>query len=147
MWTPDGHHVWFTYDDGGISNVWAVAADGLSRPVAMTSYAEGQSASGAFWSKDSQTSCYQIDGELLAVSVKGCAPRTAWPSADRARVAFLVGGGNMIVHTSATNSDQRVANTDGNIGGVSSSPKGSEYRPVTNWTKQLLVPGNVHRIL
>lgn len=104
QWTPDGSHVWFTYDDGGINNVWAVAADGSSPPVAMTSYPEGQTAGGGFWSKDSQTFFYQKDGGLLAVSVKGGAPRSAWPSAargrnfslspDGARVAFLVGGGS-----------------------------------------------------
>jgi Tol biopolymer transport system component len=32
QWTPDGSHVWFTYDDGGINNVWVARADGrLSR--------------------------------------------------------------------------------------------------------------------
>ena len=23
QWTPDGSHVWFVYDDGGVNNVWA----------------------------------------------------------------------------------------------------------------------------
>ena len=26
QWTPDGSHVWFTYDDGGVNNVWVAAA-------------------------------------------------------------------------------------------------------------------------
>src|SRR6476620_1641949 len=75
QWTPDGSHVWFTYDDGGINNVWAVAANGGNPPVALTSYPEGQTGNGAFWSKDGQTFFFQRDGGLLAVSVKGGAPR------------------------------------------------------------------------
>src|SRR4029079_13123168 len=50
QWTPDGSHVWFPYDDGGINNVWAVAADGSGPPVALTSYPEGQTGNGGFWS-------------------------------------------------------------------------------------------------
>src|ERR1017187_2640039 len=55
QWTPDGSHVWFTYDDGGVNNVWAVAADGRSQPVALTSYSDGQAGGGGFWSRDGQT--------------------------------------------------------------------------------------------
>src|SRR3954471_2668131 len=80
QWTPDGNHVWFTYDDGGINNVCAVAADGSSPPVALTSYPEGQNGNAGFWDKSGQTFFYQKDGGLLAVSVKGGSPRTAWPS-------------------------------------------------------------------
>jgi dipeptidyl aminopeptidase/acylaminoacyl peptidase len=162
QWTPDGSHVWFTYDDGGVNNVWAVAADGNGPPVALTSYAEGQSTNGSFWSKDGQTFFFQKDGGLLAVSVKGGTPRVAWPSAGRARdfslspdgtrVAFLVGQGrgganradtavadsddtaraqslhgvDLIIHTIATNTDQRIAHTDGSISGVSWAPDGDK---------------------
>ncbi|HEY4132538.1 MAG TPA: hypothetical protein VGM50_18140, partial [Gemmatimonadaceae bacterium] len=111
QWTPDGSHIWFVYDDGGVNNVWAVAADGSGPPVALTSYPESQTAAGSFWSKDGQTFFFQRDGGaspamrggLLAVSVKGGTPHAAWPSAanghgfslppDGARVAFLVGQG------------------------------------------------------
>src|SRR6476660_2894802 len=50
--TPDGSHVWFTYDDGGINNVWAAPADGSGPPVALTTYPDGQSGGGSFWSRD-----------------------------------------------------------------------------------------------
>jgi len=145
QWTPDGSRVWFTYDDGGINNVWAVAADGSGPPVALTSYPEGQTGNGGFWGKDSQTFFYQRDGGLLAVSVKGGAPHAAWPSAarasgfslspDGARVAFLVGQGrggagasgvDLIVHTIATDADQKLAHADGSIGGPSWSPDGAK---------------------
>src|SRR5947208_13497322 len=62
QWTPDGRHVWFTYDDGGVNNVWAVAADGSKAPVALTTYTDGQSGGGGFWSKDGQTFFFQRDG-------------------------------------------------------------------------------------
>src|SRR6478752_5326844 len=50
QWTPDGSHVWFTYDDGGVNNVWAAPADGSGPPVALTSYPDGQNGGGGFWS-------------------------------------------------------------------------------------------------
>ncbi|MEP6493011.1 MAG: prolyl oligopeptidase family serine peptidase [bacterium] len=182
QWTPDGSHVWFTYDDGGVNNVWAVAADGSGPPVALTSYPDGQTGGGGFWSKDGQTFFFQRDGGLLAISAKGGTPHAAWPSAargrgfslspDGTRVAFLIGQGrggadgasaggrgggrgrggrsanvggaaadargsnataapssaegiDLIVHTIATNVDQKVAHSDGNIGGMSWSPDGA----------------------
>ena len=145
QWTPDGSHVWFTYDDGGVNNVWAVAADGSAPPVALTSYPEGQNAGGAFWSKEGQTFFYPKDGGLLAVPVNGGAPHAAWPSAahgrnfslspDGTRVAFLVGGTagaarggttatDVIVHTMATNTDAQIVHSDSSIVGVSWSPDG-----------------------
>ena len=163
-WTPDGSHVWFTYDDGGVNNVWAVAADGSGPPLALTNYPDGQAGDGGFWSKDGQTFFFQRGGGLLSVSLKGGTPRAAWPSAttargfslspDGARVAFLVGrgrgGGNseapavgrggsnattsppsvngvdLIVHTIATDVDQKVAHADMNIGSMSWSPDGAK---------------------
>ena len=81
QWTPDGRHVWWTYDDGGINNVWAAAADGSGQPVALTTYPDGQAGGGGFWSRDGQTFFYQRAGGLLAVPVSGGAPHPAWPSA------------------------------------------------------------------
>src|SRR5215831_661710 len=101
QWTPDGSHVWFTYDDGGVNNLWAVAADGSSQPVALTDYADGQTGAGGFWSRDGQTFFFPRGNGLLAVSVKGGTPQPAWASAatasgfalspDGTRVAFVVG--------------------------------------------------------
>jgi dipeptidyl aminopeptidase/acylaminoacyl peptidase len=121
QWTADGTHVWFTYDDGGVNNIWAVAADGSSPAVALTSSPQGQNAGGTFWSKDSQTFYYQKDGGLLAVSVKGGAARSPWPSAahgrnfslspDGTRIAFIEGS-DVVVHTIATNADERIVHAD-----------------------------------
>src|SRR5215467_1617042 len=77
QWTPDGKHVWFTYDDGGVNNVWAVAADGASQPVALTKYPDGQAGAGGFWSPDGQTFYFQRGGGLQAVPVGGGEPHVA----------------------------------------------------------------------
>ncbi|HEY4219100.1 MAG TPA: prolyl oligopeptidase family serine peptidase [Gemmatimonadaceae bacterium] len=186
QWTPDGSHVWFVYDDGGVNNVWAAPADGSRPAVALTNYPEGQTGAGAFWSKDGQTFFYQKNGGLLAVSANGGTPHAAWPSAARARgfslspegtqVAFLVGQGgggadaagaggggrggrggrgggggaggggarnagggggggggmDLIVHNIATNTDQKIAHADGNIGGMSWSPDGAKLAFTTS---------------
>jgi dipeptidyl aminopeptidase/acylaminoacyl peptidase len=140
QWTPDGSHVWFTYDDGGVNNVWAAPADGSGPPIALTTYADGQNANGAFWSRDGHTFFFQRDGGLQAVSVSGGAARTAWPSAargrgfslspDGARVAYVVGqsgagGMDLMVHTLATNTDQKIAHSDTTLGAPSWSPDGA----------------------
>src|SRR5215470_2241633 len=85
QWTPDGSQVWFTYDDGGVNNVWTAPADGSGPPVALTTYPDGQNGNGAFWSRDGQTFFFPRDGGLLAVSVKGGTPHGAWASAARGR--------------------------------------------------------------
>src|SRR5690242_10537652 len=74
QWTPDGSHVWFTYDDGGVNNIWAVAADRSSQPVALTNYPDGQESASGFWSRDGQTFFFQRGNGLLAVSVNGGTP-------------------------------------------------------------------------
>ncbi len=143
QWTPDGKHVWFTYDDGGVNNIWVAPADASAPPIALTSYPGGQTAGNAFWSKDGQTFFYQRDGGLLAVSVHGGAPRAAWPSAahasgfalspDGTRVAFIAGqpggptagGANLIVHDIASNTDQLLTHADSALGAVSWSPDGA----------------------
>ena len=103
QWAPDGRHVWFTYDDGGVNNIWAAPADGSGPPVPLTTYPEGQTGNGAFWSPDGQTFFYPRNGGLMAVPVTGGLAATAWPSAARAssltlspdgrRVAFVSGQG------------------------------------------------------
>src|SRR5690242_15575248 len=85
QWTPDGSHVWFTYDDGGVNNVWVARADGSGPAIALTTYSDGQNGAGGFWSRDAQTFFFPRDGGLLAVSVKGGAPHSAWPSAAHGR--------------------------------------------------------------
>jgi dipeptidyl aminopeptidase/acylaminoacyl peptidase len=146
QWTPDGTHVWWMYDDGGVYNVWTAPADGSGKPVALTNYTEGQNGIGGFWSPDGKTFFYPHGGGLLAVPVTGGEPHTAWPSAehgtgftlasDAARVAFLTrqggSGTDLIVHTFASNADQQVAHAQGNIGSVSWSPDGKRLAFVSS---------------
>src|SRR3954454_11624190 len=98
QWTPDGSHVWFTYDDGGINNVWAAPADGRGPAVPLTTYADGQTGNGGFWSKDGQTFFFSREGGLLAVSAKGGTPHAAWPSAARARAFSLSPDGMRVAY-------------------------------------------------
>ena len=140
QWTPDGSHVWFTYDSAGINNVWVAPADG-SRPARpLTAYTDGQSGAGGFWSNDGRTFFFQRDGGLLAVSLSGGPPRTAWAMAahargfslspDGTRIAFVSSsaggatGGDLIVHTIATNTDQTIAHADTTLGAPSWSADG-----------------------
>ena len=97
QWTPDGKHVWWTYDDGGINNVWAAAADGGGQPVQLTKYPDGQSGAGGFWSPDGQTFFFQRGGGLQAVSVNGGDPHVAWPSASRASGFVLSPDGSTVL--------------------------------------------------
>ncbi len=125
QWTPDGKHVWFTYDDGGVNNVWAVAADGSSPAVALTNYPDGQAGGGGFWSGDGKTFFFQRGGGLLAVPVTGGAPQVPWPSAARAsgftpspdgtRVAFVVGPST---GSAAVEADAEVVAAGGAVAGV-----------------------------
>ena len=163
QWTPDGSHAWFTYDSGGVNNVWAVASDGSAPPIALTNYPAGQTGDSGFWSKDGHVFFFQRNGGLLAVSVNGGTPHTAWPSATRARgfllspdgtrIAFLVGqrhgsvksagaeiggdskaaatpkstaGVDLLAHTIATKTDEKVAHADGSIDAISWSPDAGE---------------------
>src|SRR5215471_6856689 len=97
QWTPDGKHVWWTYDDGGVNNVWAAAADGNGQPVQLTKYPDGQAGAGGFWSPDGQTFFFQRGGGLQAVSINGGDPHIAWPSAARASGFALSPDGSTVV--------------------------------------------------
>src|ERR1051325_6590604 len=83
QWTPDGKHVWWTYDDGGVNNVWAAAADGSGQPVQLTNYPDGQAGGGGFARGDGQPFFSQRGGGLLGLSVSAGEPRAAWPSPAR----------------------------------------------------------------
>ena len=97
QWTPDGKRVWWTYDDGGVNNVWAAAADGSGQPIQLTKYPDGQTGAGGFWSPDGQTFFFQRDGGLQAVPVNGGDPHVAWPSAAHASGFALSPNGSTVV--------------------------------------------------
>jgi dipeptidyl aminopeptidase/acylaminoacyl peptidase len=97
QWTPDGKHVWWTYDDGGVNNVWTAAAEGGGQPVQLTKYPDGQSGAGGFWSRDGETFFFPRGGGLQAAAVNGGEPRAAWPSAARASGFTLSPDGSTVV--------------------------------------------------
>ena len=101
QWTPDGSHVWWTYDDGGVNNVWAAAADGRSQPVQLTNYPDGQAGggdSGAATAGHSSISATAVSWRCRSAAGRR-APRGPRPPArvdsrsrlTARRVAFVVG--------------------------------------------------------
>jgi dipeptidyl aminopeptidase/acylaminoacyl peptidase len=101
QWSADGRRISFTYDSGGVNNLWTVPSDGSTKAVALTTAADGQGAAGTFYSRDGATFYWPHSGGLLAVPVTGGPARTPWPSAangrnfdlspDGTRIAFLTG--------------------------------------------------------
>jgi Tol biopolymer transport system component len=41
QWTADGSHIWFTYDSGGVNNLWSVPSNGSGRAMALTTWPQG----------------------------------------------------------------------------------------------------------
>ncbi len=84
IWSPDGRHVAFVWDEGGVWNLYVVET---SQPPAtcrkLTSFLEGQVA-GAFWSKDGRTIYFPHQGSLWQVDLAGGEAHPAWPGNGRA---------------------------------------------------------------
>ena len=97
IWSPDGKHVAFIWDRAGVANLYVASADGKGKPVALTSFREGQ-IDDFFWSHDSQSVYFPHDGDLWQISLSGGTPKAVWttpahesdivPSPDGTRVAF-----------------------------------------------------------
>ena len=90
IWSPDGKHVAFVWDQGGIGNLYLANADGSGAPVALTSFADDH-IYGAFWSHDGQFVYFPHDGDLWKVGITGgrrplCGPLLARNSASRLRL-------------------------------------------------------------
>jgi dipeptidyl aminopeptidase/acylaminoacyl peptidase len=148
IWSPDGKHVAFVWDQGGIGNLFLASADGGSAPVALTSFADDH-IYGAFWSHDGQFVYFPHDGDLWKVGIAGGQPSAVWttpgaefgitPSPDGSRVAFVrggtitgfgtqsggTGGGNLIVRSLADGTETQVAHDDVSIHGIVWSPDGA----------------------
>lgn len=137
VWSPDGRHVAFIWDLGGVSNLYlADASTSASAPVALTSFAEGQIA-GAFWSRSGKTLYFPHQGGLWAVPIEGGAPHPVWPnraraagfvpSPDGARVAFVrsgASGSDLYVATLEGGAETLLAHDPHGIGGAAWSPDG-----------------------
>jgi dipeptidyl aminopeptidase/acylaminoacyl peptidase len=144
VWSPDGQHVAFMWDRGGVGNLYLASADGHGQPVALTSFPEGQIAD-AFWNHDSQTLYFPHAGDLWQVGITGGAPRPVWntpasagdivPSPDGKLVAFVrpapaaadgsPQGSNLVTRSLADGVELQVAHDDVSIRGVVWSPDSS----------------------
>lgn len=148
IWSPDGKHIAFVWDKGGIENLYLANAEGNAAPVALTSFSEGQ-ISRAFWSRDSQNIYFPRGGDLWKVSAAGGQPSAVWttptsesdivPSPDGSRVAFVrggtisgfgtqsggAGGSDLVVRSLADGTETPVVHDDVSIFGIVWSPDGA----------------------
>ena len=126
-WSPDSRHVAYLSERVGIANVYVD-----DKPV--THFADGV-AGGFFWSADSRTIYFPRGGDLWAVTIAGGNPSAVWttavpetsitPSPDRARVAFVRSGRDLIVRSLADGKESTVTRADKAISGVNWTPDGS----------------------
>jgi dipeptidyl aminopeptidase/acylaminoacyl peptidase len=100
QWTADGSHIWFTYDSGGVNNVWSVPSDGSGRAVALTTWPQGGRAfapspdgsSIAFASgPDVIVHAIATHADLRVAHADNTVGTVSW-SADGANVAYTVQG-------------------------------------------------------
>src|SRR5579884_3140247 len=102
-WSPDSRHVAYLSERAGIANVYVD-----DQPV--TRFADGVTG-GFFWSADSRRIYFPRGGDLWSAPIDGGAPAAVWttpapetsivPSPDRARVAFVRGGRDLLVRSLA----------------------------------------------
>jgi dipeptidyl aminopeptidase/acylaminoacyl peptidase len=148
-WSPDGRHVAFVWEEGGVGNLYVANADAQETPTALTSFPEGTVAN-AFWGRDSETVYFPHEGDLWQVSITGGTPRATWttpevesdmaPSPDGTRVAFVRWAGapqqragdgqqghgaDLIVRSLAEGTESHVAHDDISVRGPVWSPDGA----------------------
>jgi dipeptidyl aminopeptidase/acylaminoacyl peptidase len=145
-WSPDGAHVAFVWDQGGVQNLYLVASGGREAPRPLTSYQAG-SVDNLFWSADGRTLYFVHDGDLWQVAPgQAGAPRPVWttrevedqvvPSPDGTEVAFVRGGqlgvpdwqraeGDLYVRSLADGRETRLTSGQGVVAGPSWSPDGT----------------------
>ena len=76
QWTSDGSHIWFTYDSGGVNNLWAVPADGSGRAVALTAAAT-RSPGAMRWSPTRASAPIDVGSPTGDGNGSGCADSAA----------------------------------------------------------------------
>ena len=97
-WSPDGRRIAFVWERAGIRNLYVVNVDGISKPVALTSFTT-DGVSHAFWDPHGEALYFPREGALWRVSVTGGQTRPVWTTAapetqfalspDGTRVAFV----------------------------------------------------------
>ncbi|MGA2114206.1 MAG: S9 family peptidase [Bryobacteraceae bacterium] len=138
IWSPDGHHIAFTWDLAGVSNLYVADADRQEeKPAAVTAFSEGQIA-GAFWGHDGKSLCFPRNGDLWEVSAAGGQAHPVWTTSEResdmsispdgARVAFVRSSGaghDLYVRLLAGGAETHLVHDASGIGGLAWSPDGA----------------------
>jgi dipeptidyl aminopeptidase/acylaminoacyl peptidase len=101
-WSPDGHHVAFLWDEGGVVNLYLIDASSAgAKAVALTSFHQGQ-VTGQFWSHDGQTLYFPHEGSLWQVSLAGEEAKPVW-SDLKASSFVLSSDGQQIAYVRSSN--------------------------------------------
>ncbi|HEV2387640.1 MAG TPA: prolyl oligopeptidase family serine peptidase [Candidatus Acidoferrales bacterium] len=146
-WSPDGSHIAFLWDEGGVHSLYVVAASGQAPPLKLMSYPWSEVSGGGtvpppFWSHDGSTLYYPSNGQLWQVAAAGGSPRPAWNAAGReggfalspdgTRVAFVRAAGkgpgqgsDLIVRSLAGGAEIRAAHDPYSVRGIVWSPDGA----------------------
>ena len=133
VWSHDAKSIAFMWERAGVSNLYVVAADGSSKPKAITT--DGRQVGGVVWSADSQSLYFTRGGTLMRVIADGA--HTPEPAAlpgrsvvfspDGSRIAYLSAGSTpseIHVRSLADSADRVVATFAGPIGGLTWTPDG-----------------------
>lgn len=135
LWSPDGRHIAYVWDEGGIANLYVIAVAANSTPRRLTSLKEGQIA-GAFWSKDGTALFYPQNGRLWRVAIEGGNAQAVSPenlkggnfslSPSGTAIAFVStaqpGGADLYVITPSGTGPKIIAHDPVSIGGLVWSP-------------------------
>jgi dipeptidyl aminopeptidase/acylaminoacyl peptidase len=142
IWSPDGRRIAFVWERAGIRNLYVVNVDGISKPVALTSFTT-DGVSRAFWDAHGEGLYFPREGALWQVSVTGGQPRPVWTTAvpetqfalspDGTRVAFVrsskdeagSGSSELVVRVMANGNEVRLMHDPSSIEHPVWSPNGA----------------------
>src|SRR5882724_1104143 len=143
IWSPDGKRIAFLWDRADIVNLYAVNADGGSKPTALTSFPDGK-VTDMFWCKDGSSVYFARGGDLWQVAVAGGEPHAVWTtpgpeiefslSPDGTKLAFVRAGssgeaqhgGDLTVRSLSDGSESKITHDDESIYSPLWSPDGSQ---------------------
>ncbi len=145
VWSPDGRHIAFMWDEGGVYSLYVASSAGQGQPLNLMSYPWSEvSTQGtvppAFWNHDGSTLYYPHERQLWQVAASGGQPHPAWKSTGResgfalspdgtqvafARDAGKEQGSDLILQSLTLGTETRVAHDPYSIGGIVWSPDGA----------------------
>jgi len=146
MWSPDGRHIAFMWDEGGVYSLYLASPTGQAAPLKLMSYpwsdvSSQGSVPPALWSQDAGMLYYPQGDQLWQVAATGGQePHPSWKSTgpengfsfspDMTRVAFArktgkESGSDLVVRSLASGTETHVAHNPYSIGGILWSPDGA----------------------